>query len=70
MNAPMDGPHTIFSIDFEKQALITFLELLNDNEIKDKNGAIIKFRFIEGLDHTGVFEAHAFFPQPALVVAH
>ena len=70
MNAPMDGQHTIFSIDFEKQALITFLELLNNNEIKDKNGAVIKFRFIEGYDHTGVFEAHAFFPELKLVAAH
>ena len=70
MNAPIDDLHTIFTIDFEKQALISFLELLDNNEIKDKNGAIIKFRFIEHDNHTGTFEAHAFLPQPTLVTAH
>ena len=70
MNAPQDGSHTIFTVDFEKESLISFLELLNNNEIKDKNGATIKFRFIEYDNHTGSFEAHAFFPEPKLVAAH
>ncbi len=69
MNAPIDDSQDIISIDFTKEVLWRFLDLLNKNEIKDEGGAIIKLRFIELPDNKGLLEAHAFLPTPSLVAA-
>lgn len=70
MNGPAVDPlDKIIHVDFEKRALITFLSLLNDNDIKDRFGNTIKFRFVEYDDSTGCFEAHAFMPEPKLEIA-